>query len=110
MICSCKNNSKYKVSTNKDKILKFILDNIDENKIILVTYKSLHILFDLMKENNLRSDLLIYDESHHILSSTQLNKFSNIKKSMYTLFFTATPINYNNVIMDYKLKTFKINK
>jgi superfamily II DNA or RNA helicase len=98
------------LTTDSDKILEFI--EIEGSKIILITYQSLELLINIIKENELKIDLLCFDEAHHILGN-------NIKELLFgiededdnyienfidtycnkTLFFTATPKNSNNIMM-----------
>ncbi len=112
------------VTTNKESILKFL--KIDDNKIVLITYQSLDILVNIIKQNSMKIDLMCFDEAHHILGE-------NMKKLLFgvdyneddysdidsddnlddddmigsfiddyvnkSLFFTATPKNSNGIKM-----------
>ncbi len=66
-ICS-KNEIDKKTETNfttdSEEILEFL--EKEEDKIILVTYQSLKTLCDIIKENDMKIDLLCFDEAHHI--------------------------------------------
>ncbi len=100
-------------TTDPDDILEFLESDIDEQKIILITYQSLETLFSIVEEYEYTIDLICFDEAHHItaegtqelLFGTQTDEYSderygfidsNITKS---LFFTATPINKNGICM-----------
>ena len=102
-----KQNETNLITTDKYEINKFI--NTNNEKILLVTYQSLPKLVDIIKDNNIKIDIICFDEAHHILgeniSKLILSKSNNfidnyINKS---LFFTATPKNtkdnkmYNNL-------------
>jgi predicted helicase len=109
-VCSKNELNNINCTTDEDKILEFILE--DYNKIILITYQSLDILINIIKENELDIDLICFDEAHHIISN-------NMKKLLFgsdeddddftenfidtycnkTLFFTATPKNSNDIMM-----------
>jgi len=112
------------VTTNEESILKFL--KIDDNKIVLITYQSLDILVNIIKQNSMKIDLMCFDEAHHILGE-------NMKKLLFgvdyneddysdidsddnlddddmigsfiddyvnkSLFFTATPKNSNGIKM-----------
>jgi superfamily II DNA or RNA helicase len=83
---------------------------MEHDKIILITYQSLKLLFDVVKENELEIDLICFDEAHHILADgmklllfgTDEDDFSEnfidtyVKKALY---FTATPKNSNGIKM-----------
>ena len=98
------------LTTDSDKILEFI--EIEENKIILITYQSLELLINIIKENEIEIDLLCFDEAHHILENNIKELLFGIEDEDYnyienfidtycnkTLFFTATPKNSNNIMM-----------
>ena len=109
-------------TTDEEEILNFLEEN--ENKIVLVTYQSLKLFADIIKDNDIMIDLMCFDEAHHILSDgmksllfgfdednnednnedidedeedTNINFLdNNVTK---TLFFTATPKNSNHIKM-----------
>ena len=97
------------ITTSEDDILEF-LDN-DTSKIILITYQSLELLINVVKEYDFEIDLLCFDEAHHILSNNMKELLFGIDTdddfiesfidtySNKTLFFTATPKNSNNIMM-----------
>ena len=103
-VCSKNELSKdLQFTTNEDDILEF-LDN-DSYKIILITYQSLHLLINVIIENEIEIDLICFDEAHHVISN-------NMKELLFeedcsfidtycnkALFFTATPKNSNNIMM-----------
>ena len=118
---------KFEFTTNKDDILEF-LENDKSEKIILVTYQSLEVLFTIIKDNLMTVDILCFDEAHHILGDGMkklLFGFDNddyddeydddynenfidtyIKK---TLYFTATPKNSNGIKMYEPVTEITIN-
>ena len=61
-------------TTDEDDILKFL--KLKNKKIILITYQSLHVLFDVIKDNSFKIDLICFDEAHHILGD-------NIKRILF---------------------------
>ena len=68
-----------------------------QRRIVCVTYQSMHTLFENMGETVV--DVCCYDEAHHVVAPTyQSHVFSNaaIRKQV---FFTATPVNENGVVM-----------
>jgi predicted helicase len=68
-----------------------------QRRIVCVTYQSMHTLFENMGETVV--DVCCYDEAHHVVAPTyQSLVFSNpaIRKKV---FFTATPVNENGVVM-----------
>lgn len=98
-------------TTDPDVILEFL--EMEQDKIILITYQSLKLLFDVVKENELEIDLICFDEAHHILADgmklllfgtdeDDTDDFSEnfidtyVKKALY---FTATPKNSNGIKM-----------
>ena len=98
-------------TTDPDTILEFL--EMEQDKIILITYQSLKLLFDVVKENELEIDLICFDEAHHILADgmklllfgtdeDDMDDFSEnfidtyVKKALY---FTATPKNSNGIKM-----------
>ena len=93
------------ITTDKYEIHKFI--NINQPKIILVTYQSLSTLIDIIHDNNGKVDIMCFDEAHHILGdNTSKLLFEHKFIDTYvnkSLFFTATPKNtkeykmYNNL-------------
>ena len=56
----------FKFTTDKYDILKF-LENDKVEKIVLITYQSLEVLFTIIKDNHMTVDIICFDESHHIL-------------------------------------------
>jgi len=113
-ICS-KNEIKSKLNftTDKEKILDFL--EHDNNKVILITYQSLGMLIDVVRENDFKIDLMCFDEAHHILGDGIKNNLFGTNEDIEkdegycenfideyvekTLFFTATPKNSNNIKM-----------
>jgi len=106
-------------TTEPDKILEFI--EIEEKKIILITYQSLELLINIIKDNDYNIDLLCFDEAHHILGNNMkelLFGFDELDNddsysenfidtySNKTLFFTATPKNSNDIMMFESISTF----
>ena len=71
-ICS-KNelDNNYSFTTDENTIKKFLKNK--NNKIILITYQSLKILFDVIKNNSFIIDILCFDEAHHILGDGMKN-------------------------------------
>jgi superfamily II DNA or RNA helicase len=57
--------NEFSFSTDENEILKFLQKKID--KIVLITYQSLKLLFNIIKCNKLEINLLCFDEAHHIL-------------------------------------------
>jgi ribosomal RNA-processing protein 8 len=103
-------------TTDEDEILEFL--EIEENKIILITYQSLATLTNIIKEYEFEIDLMCFDEAHHILSdgmkkllfgteyddneSDEITDFTESFIDTYvnkSLFFTATPKNSNGIKM-----------
>lgn len=102
-----KQNESNLITTDKYEIHKFI--NTTCEKILLVTYQSLPNLIDIIKDNNIKIDIICFDESHHILGEN-ISKLLFSKSNPFidnyankSLFFTATPKNtkaykmYNNL-------------
>ena len=108
-----------KITTDKEYILEFLKKDIF--KIVLITYQSLELLVNVIKENDFMVDLLCFDEAHHIVGNNMkellfgLDTDLNLQVSYQldddfiesfidrysdkTLFFTATPKNSNNIMM-----------
>ena len=90
-----------KLTTEPEKIIDFLLN--EEDKLILITYQSLETLFEVLKENSINVDLICFDEAHHICGDkTKELLFENEYVDEYVdkmLFFTATPVNKNNICM-----------
>lgn len=106
--------TKINFTTDEDDILEFLLK--EEDKIILITYQSLEILTKIVQENDLKIDLLCFDEAHHIFGdgkkkllfgineddNSDIDEYSENFIDSYvdkTLFFTATPKNSNGIMM-----------
>ena len=88
-------------TTNEYTLSKFLKKK--ERKLILVTYQSFEKFTNICIEENRDIDIIIYDESHHIVGS-------NIQKVIFendelesiidkSIFFTATPVNSNGIQM-----------
>jgi superfamily II DNA or RNA helicase len=90
-----------KLTTEPEKITDFLLN--DDDKLILITYQSLETLFEILEENSINVDLICFDEAHHICGEkTKELLFENEYVDEYVnkmLFFTATPVNKNNICM-----------
>jgi superfamily II DNA or RNA helicase len=93
--------SEIKLTTDPDEISDFL--SCEKDKIILVTYQSLGILFEVLSENDIYVNLICFDEAHHIVSNNMKELlFENEYYDNYvnkTLYFTATPINKNGICM-----------
>ena len=123
-------NNQYTFTTNEEQINDFL--QITENKIILVTYQSLQLLCDIIKINNLKIDLMCFDEAHHVLADNmkkllfETNNDDSDNESVIsdsdnetinfleiysnkTLFFTATPKNSNGIKMYESLTEISID-
>jgi len=89
------------LTTEPEKITDFLLN--DDDKLILITYQSLETLFEILEENSINVDLICFDEAHHICGDkTKELLFENEYVDEYVdkmLFFTATPVNKNNICM-----------
>jgi len=109
-VCSKNEIGNNNFTTNADKILDFL--EIDNAKIILITYQSLPTLINIIKDNEIEIDLLCFDEAHHILGNNMKELLFGTEdtEDIYienfidyycnkTLFFTATPKNSNNIMM-----------
>ena len=108
-ICFCSDDKKklkiktdkIQFSTNDKKLISFI--KLDNKKIILVTYQSFKKFINICFNQNIFIDNLIFDEAHHILSKNIKNivfnnqDLDNIVNKI--IFYTATPINKNSIIM-----------
>ena len=82
-------------TTKPDKIRLFLKKNT--NKIICTTYQSLNILLKNIGENKI--DVCCFDEAHHCVGKKyQKYIFDNIVMQKQ-LFFTATPNNANDIVM-----------
>lgn len=127
------NKTDFVFTTEDDNITEFLEQ--DNNKIVLITYQSLEKLIKITKLNDIKIDLLCFDEAHHILgmkmkdllfgkdeddvSNDESNDDNNseYQDSIFdsgcfiddfvnkTLFFTATPQNRNGIMM-YESVTF----
>ena len=98
-----------KFTTNKEDIEDFL--NKKKDKIILITYQSLDILFNVVKANDMKINLLCFDEAHHILGDgiknllfgeDNVDEYAEKFIDLYvdkTLYFTATPKNGNKIKM-----------
>ena len=94
-VCSQKES---KTSTNPEEIKKFLKEK--PKKIIAVTYNSLGLLFQCMREVKVTADTIIYDESHHVIGTkSQKIVFDTKAPVIFSWFFTATPNNENGIIM-----------
>lgn len=75
----------------------------DKHKIVSVTYQSLETFVNVVEKLDIRIDLLVYDEAHHVIGTTIQNLVFKSKsfqeKTVKTIFLTATPKNENDIIM-----------
>ena len=108
-----KQNESNLITTDKYEIHKFI--NTNGEKILLVTYQSLPNLIDIIKDNNIKIDIICFDESHHILGEN-ISKLLFSKSNPFidnyankSLFFTATPKNTKDYKMYNNLTEITIN-
>ena len=65
--------------TTNDDIIEKSLNNFiskDKNVVVLVTYQSLGKLINIIRQNNMKIDLMCFDEAHHILGM-------NMKKQLF---------------------------
>jgi superfamily II DNA or RNA helicase len=69
------------LTTDEEEIEKFVKKNTC--KIILITYQSLETLYNVISHNDIKIDLVCWDEAHHILSE-------GIKKTLF-----GSGINYD---------------
>lgn len=86
-------------------------NNVENNKVILVTYQSLELLVNVVKDCEIEIDLMCFDEAHHVTSEGIGDMLFGINnKTIYDerfinthvnkkLYFTATPKNANGVKM-----------
>lgn len=114
-------------TSDNDEIKNFLIKK--NNKIVLTTYQSFDKFAIIIKNNKLNIDILCFDEAHHITgikikqllfgynnldnldNINDINDINNINNTenidenfiecyvKKTLFFTATPLNKNNIIM-----------
>ena len=63
--------SDFVFTTEDDTILDFLEQDVD--KIVLITYQSLEKLIKITKQNDIKIDLLCFDEAHHILGTNMKN-------------------------------------
>jgi superfamily II DNA or RNA helicase len=88
-------------TTDNHKLLKFL--NLKNKKLLSVTYHSFEKFVNVVTQNNIHIDQLFYDEAHHIVGESiqeivfRNNELDNLVKK--TEFYTATPINNNDIIM-----------
>ncbi len=122
------NKTKIKFTTDEEEIQEFLFH--EDNKIILITYQSLSLLVNIIKENELNIDIMCFDEAHHILGDgikkllfgsddfddiNQDDDASEYQESFIdsfvdkTLFFTATPKNSNGIKMYEPVTGYDIN-
>lgn len=114
--------SDIKFTTDENEILDFL--EKEKDKIIVITYQSLELLFNVIKENDIEIDLICFDEAHHILSDGMKNllfgtdeddetdEFYEIFMELYvnkSLYFTATPKNSNGIKMYETVTDITIN-
>jgi superfamily II DNA or RNA helicase len=79
-----------KSTLDESECVRFLIENINKRSYIFTTYNSLNKLYDLIEENKIPIDMIIFDEAHHCLNI----KYDNVKKSKYIkkfLYITATP-------------------
>ena len=90
-------------TTDPNKIKKFL--KLKSNIIVLVTYQSLFVLFDCLKELKEKGELkekaglICYDEAHHVVSLECQKLVFETDYFEKEVFFTATPKNENGIIM-----------
>ena len=93
--------NKIKYTTDEEDIKKFIKKK--DKKVISVTYKSLDKFINALTDTNVKIDLLVYDEAHHIIGNSiqelvfKNDEFNN--QTNKTIFLTATPKNHNGITM-----------
>lgn len=100
-VCSQKDNvseATIEFTTNKDTVSTFL--TIKDKKLVSVTYASLPMLFEIVKEQEISIDLMIFDEAHHIVGNKvqeciQDKTFNQLVQK--TLYFTATPQNLYDI-------------
>jgi superfamily II DNA or RNA helicase len=86
-------------ATTKPKEIKIFLKE-DVKKLVAVTYASLGLLFDCMKELGSKADTIIYDEAHHAIGDqAQTIVFDKKSPVKFSAFFTATYRNANGITM-----------
>ena len=84
-------------STEEDDIIDFLEQ--EKDKLVLVTYSSFPMLYQILEDNEIEVDLVCFDEAHHCGSDTMKPLLFHQVDSVFEmmLFFTATPKNYNGV-------------
>ena len=93
--------SSVKYTTNLKTLHTFLKRK--DKKLILVTYQSFEKFVEVFTTENIRINRLIYDEAHHIVGGQiqdivfNNEAFNNIVDK--TEFYTATPINRNEIVM-----------
>ena len=103
--------SKKRFTTDPDIIREFLKANDEAPKVVTVTYQSLTTLIDILEEEEITPNLVIYDEAHHTTSDLAQEQISEsiLSTADETFFFTATPTEdmlcddetYGEVIYEY---------
>ena len=91
--------NKVKATTDKEYIANFLQNNSD-NYVIITTYQSSKLVYDISIELNVKYDLCIYDEAHKTVGSEYREYCSLLKDDVSIdkrLFLTATEKIYNNI-------------
>ena len=92
---------KIKYTTNEKSLNTFLKKKT--NKLVLVTYQSFEKFIDVCIAENITINNLIFDEAHHIVGDKIQNiVFNNEELDEIvdkTRFYTATPVNTNNITM-----------
>ena len=76
-------------TTEPEEIVNFLKN--DANKIICVTYQSFETLVSILNELNLKIDVCIFDEAHHVVGKTYQPLIFESGVCDKQIFFTATP-------------------
>ena len=92
---------KIKYTTNEKTLNTFLKQ--ETNKLVLVTYQSFEKFINVCISENITINNLIFDEAHHIVGDKIQNiVFNNEELDEIvdkTRFYTATPVNTNNITM-----------
>lgn len=87
-----------KATTDPEKIRKFLVEK--KSKIVAVTYASLALLFDCIKEVGVIADNIVYDEAQNAVGEKcQAIVFDTESPVHFKTFFTATYRNENGIVM-----------
>ncbi len=86
-------------STEPDAVRTYLDKNKDKHQILFCTYQSTRVLIDSLKAENLRCDLIIFDEAHRtagkVDSDFSLALDNKNLDAKHRLFLTATPKHFN---------------